>query len=124
MKRIFFNIVPSMNAKATNIHFQVQRCFSSLALCYSSQLKIHYYINIIIVIIFSPKALSMAGDMRKVAVTRVAAMRMKISAPLVTITLALSVLLLSLLSVAHSQGLVRTGYISPLSLLFGLLLWL
>ena len=34
----------------------------------------------------------MTGDMRKVAVTRVAATRMKSSAPLVTITLARSVL--------------------------------
>ena len=39
-----------------------------------------------------PKASSMTGDMRKVAVTRVAATRMKSSAPLVTITLARSVL--------------------------------
>ena len=37
----------------------------------------------------------MTGDMRKVAVTRVAATRMKSSAPLVTITLARSVLSVS-----------------------------
>ena len=43
----------------------------------------------------SPKASSMTGDMRKVAVTRVAATRMKSSAPLVTITLARSVLSVS-----------------------------
>ena len=43
-------------------------------------------------ILIIPKASSMTGDMRKVAVTRVAATRMKSSAPLVTITLARSVL--------------------------------
>ena len=43
----------------------------------------------------SPKASSMTGDMRKVAVTRVAATRMNSRAPLVTITLARSVLSVS-----------------------------
>ena len=49
----------------------------------------------LILLAHSPKASSMTGDMRKVAVTRVAATRMKSSAPLVTITLARSVLSVS-----------------------------
>ena len=64
-----------------------------------------------------PKAFSMAGDMRKVAVTSVAAMRMNIKAPLVTITLARSVLLTArLLYLSVSVEMMIKTNLSPLCL--------